>query len=145
MHSKGLKLGIYADVGTCTCAGYPGSLAHYDTDAQTFAEWEVDLLKFDGCSMDATLLEEGKNIALLFATRVYSVIYKSRTSFSLALCSVVGPNTRNKNVKRQAKLAVFIIRRDKLQFDPTWSAVTLWMRNKCEGGTGVLLLWTKGI
>ncbi|KAM9835710.1 alpha-galactosidase A isoform 1-T1 [Syngnathus typhle] len=59
VHSKGLKLGIYADVGTTTCAGYPGSLGHYDTDAQAFAEWEVDLLKFDGCSMDATLLEEG--------------------------------------------------------------------------------------
>ncbi|XP_077434431.1 alpha-galactosidase A isoform X2 [Vanacampus margaritifer] len=59
VHSKGLKLGIYADVGRTTCAGYPGSLAHYDTDAQTFVEWEVDLLKFDGCSMDATLLEEG--------------------------------------------------------------------------------------
>ncbi|XP_061643918.1 alpha-galactosidase A isoform X1 [Phyllopteryx taeniolatus] len=59
VHSKGLKLGIYADVGRTTCAGYPGSLGHYDTDAQTFAEWEVDLLKFDGCSMDGTLLEEG--------------------------------------------------------------------------------------
>nr|XP_061793053.1 alpha-galactosidase A-like [Nerophis lumbriciformis] len=59
VHSKGLKLGIYADVGRSTCAGYPGSLGHYDTDAQTFAEWEVDLLKFDGCYMDVSLLEQG--------------------------------------------------------------------------------------
>ncbi|XP_054647464.1 alpha-galactosidase A isoform X1 [Dunckerocampus dactyliophorus] len=59
VHAKGLKLGIYADVGKTTCAGYPGSLGHYDTDAQTFAEWEVDLLKFDGCSMDWTLLGQG--------------------------------------------------------------------------------------
>lgn len=59
MHSKGLKLGIYADVGKKTCAGYPGSFGHYETDAQTFADWGVDLLKFDGCNLDWTLLEEG--------------------------------------------------------------------------------------
>ncbi|CAN9515177.1 unnamed protein product [Ophioblennius macclurei] len=59
VHSKGLKLGIYADVGKSTCAGYPGSLGFYETDAQTFAEWDVDLLKFDGCDMDWTLLGEG--------------------------------------------------------------------------------------
>lgn len=60
IHSKGLKLGIYADVGTKTCAGYPGSLGHYDTDAETFAEWGVDLLKFDGCNMpNWTLLAGG--------------------------------------------------------------------------------------
>ncbi|XP_070818234.1 alpha-galactosidase A [Chaetodon trifascialis] len=59
VHSKGLKLGIYADVGKYTCAGYPGSLGYYETDAQTFADWNVDLLKFDGCYMDWTLLGEG--------------------------------------------------------------------------------------
>ncbi|XP_023253795.1 alpha-galactosidase A isoform X2 [Seriola lalandi dorsalis] len=59
VHSKGLKLGIYADVGKNTCAGYPGSLGYYETDAQTFADWHVDLLKFDGCYMDWTMLGEG--------------------------------------------------------------------------------------
>ncbi|XP_069550319.1 alpha-galactosidase A [Brachyistius frenatus] len=59
VHSKGLKLGIYADVGKNTCAGYPGSLGYYETDAQTFADWGVDLLKFDGCFMEWTLLGEG--------------------------------------------------------------------------------------
>ncbi|XP_042275373.1 alpha-galactosidase A isoform X1 [Thunnus maccoyii] len=59
VHSKGLKLGIYADVGKNTCAGYPGSLGYYETDAQTFADWDVDLLKFDGCFMNWTLLGEG--------------------------------------------------------------------------------------
>ena len=28
VHGKGLKLGIYGDAGTKTCAGYPGSLGH---------------------------------------------------------------------------------------------------------------------
>ncbi|XP_008418799.1 alpha-galactosidase A [Poecilia reticulata] len=59
VHSKGLKLGIYADVGEKTCAGYPGSLGYYETDAQTFADWDVDLLKFDGCNLKWTLLGDG--------------------------------------------------------------------------------------
>jgi alpha-galactosidase len=37
VHSKGLKLGIYADAGTNTCAGFPGSLGHEELDASTFA------------------------------------------------------------------------------------------------------------
>jgi alpha-galactosidase len=47
VHARGLKLGIYEDAGTATCAGYPGSLGHETTDAQTFADWGVDYLKYD--------------------------------------------------------------------------------------------------
>src|SRR5450756_1840522 len=49
VHSLGLKLGIYEDAGTATCAGYPGSLGHELVDAQTFADWGVDYLKYDNC------------------------------------------------------------------------------------------------
>ncbi|XP_054708264.1 alpha-N-acetylgalactosaminidase-like [Uloborus diversus] len=52
VHAKGLKLGIYTDCGTKTCGGYPGSYEHYDTDAETFAEWGIDMLKVDGCYAD---------------------------------------------------------------------------------------------
>ncbi len=50
VHGKGLKLGIYEDAGTATCAGYPGSLGHERTDAQDFADWGVDYLKYDNCN-----------------------------------------------------------------------------------------------
>nr|WP_251512525.1 ricin-type beta-trefoil lectin domain protein [Actinacidiphila bryophytorum] len=50
VHSLGLKLGIYEDAGTATCAGYPGSLGHETTDAATFASWGVDYLKYDNCN-----------------------------------------------------------------------------------------------
>lgn len=50
IHSKALKFGIYEDVGPLTCAGYPGSEYHFQMDAQTFADWGVDYLKFDGCN-----------------------------------------------------------------------------------------------
>ena len=50
VHSKGLKLGIYESAGTATCAGYPGSLNHEQTDANSFASWGVDYLKYDNCN-----------------------------------------------------------------------------------------------
>ncbi|GAB4339007.1 MAG: NPCBM/NEW2 domain-containing protein [Dehalococcoidia bacterium] len=50
VHSKGLKLGIYSSPGPKTCAGYEGSYQHEFQDAQTYAEWGIDLLKYDWCS-----------------------------------------------------------------------------------------------
>jgi len=49
IHSKGLKAGIYSDAGTNTCAGQPGSLGHEKSDANQFAEWGFDYLKYDNC------------------------------------------------------------------------------------------------
>ena len=50
IHSKGLKFGIYSSPGRKTCAGFEGSFGHEDQDAQTFAAWGVDFLKYDWCS-----------------------------------------------------------------------------------------------
>ncbi|HET8827156.1 MAG TPA: glycoside hydrolase family 27 protein, partial [Terriglobales bacterium] len=49
VHSKGLKLGIYSGPGPKTCAGYEGSLGHEEQDAQTYAQWGIDYLKYDWC------------------------------------------------------------------------------------------------
>ena len=49
VHSKGLKFGMYSCAGTHTCGGYPGSFEHEFDDAETFAEWGVDYLKYDYC------------------------------------------------------------------------------------------------
>ena len=53
-HSKGLKFGLYSDAGYKTCAGRPGSLGYEEIDAKTYAEWEVDYLKYDNCNTDGT-------------------------------------------------------------------------------------------
>ena len=45
----GLKLGIYSDSGSQTCAGYTASLGFEQIDAEQFAGWGVDLLKYDNC------------------------------------------------------------------------------------------------
>lgn len=50
VHSKGLKLGLYSDAGSKTCAGYPGSLGHEYQDARTYANWGIDYLKYDWCN-----------------------------------------------------------------------------------------------
>ena len=47
VHSKGLKFGMYSCAGLRTCAGYPSSYDHEYVDAQTFADWGVDFLKYD--------------------------------------------------------------------------------------------------
>ncbi|KAM0961032.1 hypothetical protein PS2_020150 [Malus domestica] len=53
VHSKGLKLGIYADAGYFTCSKtMPGSLGHEEQDAKTFAAWGIDYLKYDNCYND---------------------------------------------------------------------------------------------
>ncbi|KAM4112789.1 hypothetical protein ACJW30_05G167300 [Castanea mollissima] len=53
VHSKGLKLGIYSDAGNETCSRQmPGSLGHEEQDANTFASWGVDYLKYDNCYND---------------------------------------------------------------------------------------------
>jgi len=54
VHARGLKLGIYEDAGTNTCAGFPGSLGHEQADAQAFAAWGIDYLKYDNCYNDGS-------------------------------------------------------------------------------------------
>ena len=49
MHERGLKLGIYSDAGTNTCACYAGSSGHEYQDAFTYAQWGIDYLKYDWC------------------------------------------------------------------------------------------------
>jgi alpha-galactosidase len=50
VHSKGLKLGIYSSPGPKTCARFEGSMGHEEQDAQTYADWGIDYLKYDLCS-----------------------------------------------------------------------------------------------
>lgn len=49
VHKKGLKFGMYSCAGVRTCADYPGSFDHEFLDAQTFADYGCDFLKYDFC------------------------------------------------------------------------------------------------
>jgi alpha-galactosidase len=50
IHSKGLKFGIYSSPGPHTCARFEGSYGHEQQDADLYASWGVDYLKYDLCS-----------------------------------------------------------------------------------------------
>ncbi len=52
VHSKGLKLGIYSAPSKTTCGGRPGSFGHEEQDAETYAAWGIDYLKYDLCGME---------------------------------------------------------------------------------------------
>lgn len=89
MHDRGLKLGIYGDMGTHTCGGYPGTpLDKIELDAQTFAAWEVDMFKFDGCYSNAVEQEAGKNTRSLFHCSLFILLKILLTWFCLTLGQV---------------------------------------------------------
>ena len=54
IHERGLKFGLYSDAGSRTCGGRPGSQDHEEVDANTFADWGVDYLKYDWCHAEDT-------------------------------------------------------------------------------------------
>lgn len=57
IHGKGLKMGIYSDAGSQTCGGRPGSRGYEFQDAQTYARWGVDYLKYDWCNTEGLKAE----------------------------------------------------------------------------------------
>lgn len=54
IHRRGLKFGMYSCAGVMTCMSYPSSMDREFTDAQTFAEWGIDFLKYDYCYKPVT-------------------------------------------------------------------------------------------
>jgi alpha-galactosidase len=62
VHSKGLKFGLYSSAGTKTCAGRPASLGYETIDAETYASWKVDYLKYDNCN------NEGIDVKIRYPT-----------------------------------------------------------------------------
>ncbi len=68
VHSKGLKFGIYSDAGWETCGGRPGSRGREFQDAQTYAKWGVDYLKYDWCNTEG-LKAEGAYMTMRNALR----------------------------------------------------------------------------
>ncbi len=50
LHGNGLRFGIYSSPGRTTCGGFLGSYKNEVLDADTYASWGVDYLKYDLCS-----------------------------------------------------------------------------------------------
>ena len=58
VHSKGLKIGLYSGPGTKTCAGFAASLGHEEQDAELYASWGFDYLKYDLCSFGHDVMQK---------------------------------------------------------------------------------------
>ena len=50
IHSLGFKAGIYSSPGPLTCGKCTGSYGHERQDAESWAEWGFDYLKYDRCT-----------------------------------------------------------------------------------------------
>lgn len=61
VHSKGLKLGIYSGPGPKTCGGYVATYQHEQQDAQMYASWGIDYLKYDLCSFRQIMQAQAPN------------------------------------------------------------------------------------
>ena len=57
VHSLGLKIGIYTDIGLIGCGGRVGSYGYYQQDVNLFAEWGFDYIKVDACGADTQGLD----------------------------------------------------------------------------------------
>jgi len=93
VHSKGLKLGIYSSPGAKTCARYEGSLGHEDQDAQTYADWGIDYLKYDLCSYGTVMRQQapddpaGQNKLMRAAyEKMHQAILKTGRPMVYSLC-----------------------------------------------------------
>ncbi len=65
VHSRGLKFGLYTVWGPTTCAGLPGSYGHVVQDANTYASWGVDYVKYESCSDPDPLTNELPQLQLM--------------------------------------------------------------------------------
>jgi alpha-galactosidase len=81
VHSKGLKLGIYSDAANRTCGGVAGSYGYEVQDAGDFAEWGIDLLKYDYCNAPPS-----RDTAIIRYTRMSNALNKTGRSIVFSIC-----------------------------------------------------------
>ena len=81
VHSKGFKFGMYSDAAEKTCGNYPGSYGFEDQDAQLWASWEVDFLKYDYC-----FAPPEQAVAIERYARMGDALRKTGREFLYSLC-----------------------------------------------------------
>lgn len=76
IHSKGLKFGMYNDIGTNLCAGSAvGTCGYENLDAQSYVNWDIDFIKVDNCYYlwDNATFSNGENARFTYAPNIKSV------------------------------------------------------------------------
>lgn len=76
IHNKGLKFGMYNDIGTNLCAGSAvGTCGFEDVDAQSYIDWGIDFLKVDNCYYlwDNATFSDETNAKYTYAPNIRSI------------------------------------------------------------------------
>ncbi len=79
IHSKGLKFGMYNDIGSNLCAGAAvGTCGHEAEDAQTYIDWDIDFIKVDNCYYlwDNATFSNAENAKYTYAPAIKSIRIK---------------------------------------------------------------------
>uniref|UniRef100_A0A671LN57 Alpha-galactosidase n=1 Tax=Sinocyclocheilus anshuiensis TaxID=1608454 RepID=A0A671LN57_9TELE len=114
VHTKGLKLGIYADIGTSTCAVYPGSLGYCDIDAKTCFMPDWHQLGEGYTNMSRALNQTGRSICFVYLIFQpdYEAIRKTCNHWpdhQKILVPVAGPGGWNDPDMQQTQMALWAI------------------------------------
>lgn len=76
IHGKGLKFGMYNDLGTNLCAGAAvGTCGYEDLDAQSYIDWQIDFIKVDNCYYlwDNATFSDACNARFVFAPNIRGI------------------------------------------------------------------------
>ena len=95
IHARGLKFGMYNDIGTNLCAGAQvGTCGFEKTDAKSYLDWGVDFLKIDNCYYlwDNATFSNPENARYVFAPNIKGIIIK-RDDFTNQVKAIEGTLT----------------------------------------------------
>ncbi|MBR6475093.1 MAG: glycoside hydrolase family 27 protein [Lachnospiraceae bacterium] len=90
IHAKGLKFGMYNDIGTNLCAGAAvGTYLHEAVDAKSYIDWGVDFIKVDNCyyMFDNATFSNPENARFVYAPNIKGIKLVSKNSSDVILKS----------------------------------------------------------
>lgn len=92
IHDKGLKFGMYNDIGTNLCAGDAvGTAGYEDIDTRTYKEWGVDFLKIDNCYYlwDNATFSNNSNAQYVYAPKIRAITVSGNNGFRYTFNAVI--------------------------------------------------------
>ncbi|MDC7293379.1 glycoside hydrolase family 27 protein [Butyrivibrio sp. DSM 10294] len=91
IHDRGLKFGMYNDIGSNLCAGAAvGTCGHEKQDAASYVSWGVDFLKVDNCYylFDNATFSNPCNARYTYAPAIHAVTLKGQGKEETFTCGV---------------------------------------------------------
>jgi alpha-galactosidase len=91
IHAKGLKFGMYNDIGTNLCAGAAvGTYLHEAVDAKSYIDWGVDFIKVDNCyyMFDNATFSNPENARFVYAPNIKGIKLVSKNTSDSIILSV---------------------------------------------------------